>query len=126
MLDIDRFKDFNDRYGHTVGDLILKHVSRTIRSIVREGDMAARYGGEEISFLLFGADRKQAAIDAEAIRKRIEKQPLILRRQTIEITVSIGVSSFPEDASVEEDLIKAADERLYRAKAEGRNRVCAS
>lgn len=126
MLDIDHFKDFNDRYGHAAGDLILKHVSRSIRSMVREGDMAARYGGEEVSLLLFGTDKKQAAADAEAIRKRIEKQPLLLRRQMVRITVSIGVASFPEDAAVEEDLIKTADERLYKAKAQGRNRVCAS
>jgi diguanylate cyclase (GGDEF)-like protein len=125
MFDIDRFKDYNDKYGHAVGDLILRHVSRIIRSMVREGDIVARYGGEEMVLLLFGADRKKASADAETIRKMIERQPLILRRQSIDITASIGVAAFPEDAAVEEELLKTADERLYKAKAKGRNMVCA-
>jgi len=125
ILDVDHFKDYNDRYGHAAGDLILRHISRTIRSMMKEDDIVARYGGEEIVILLFGTGKKEAAANAEAIRKAMEKHPLVLRRQMIDITVSIGVSSFPDDAAVEEDLIKAADERLYRAKAGGRNRVCA-
>jgi len=125
MLDIDHFKAYNDRYGHMAGDLVLKHIARTVNSMERKGDVVARYGGEEFAVLLFGADKKEARLEAEAIRKRIEREPLILRRQEMCVTVSIGVSAYPEDATVEGDLIKMADERLYKAKSRGRNRVCA-
>lgn len=124
IMDIDHFKDYNDRYGHTAGDLVLKHLSRGISSTTREGDIAARYGGEEIAVVLLGSNRTKAVAEAEAIRKRIEDTPLLLRRHSARVTVSIGVSSYPQDAISEEDLIKIADERLYKAKKQGRNRVC--
>ncbi|MDD5496549.1 MAG: sensor domain-containing diguanylate cyclase, partial [Candidatus Omnitrophica bacterium] len=124
ILDIDNFKNYNDRYGHAAGDLVLKHMAREISSMVREGDIIARYGGEEMALLLFGMNKKEAALEAEAIRKRIEKGSMMLRRQKMPLTVSIGLSSYPEDAGMEEELIKIADERLYKAKKEGRNRVC--
>jgi diguanylate cyclase len=94
--------------------------------MVREGDILSRYGGEEMALLLFGADKKQAAIDAEEIRKHVEKSGLNLRRHALQVTLSIGISNYPEDAATEEGLIKAADERLYKAKEKGRNRVCMS
>lgn len=125
MLDIDHFKEYNDKYGHTAGDLVLRHMARSISSMVREGDIVARYGGEEMAVLFLGLDRSKAAEEAEAIRKRIQGEPLILRKHKAHVTVSIGVSSYPEDAILEEELIKAADERLYKAKAAGRNKVCA-
>lgn len=126
LLDIDHFKEYNDKYGHVAGDLVLKFLGRTIGSMVREGDLLGRFGGEEFAFLLFGADRTQAACEAEMIRKAIEDHPLVLRRERTFITASIGVSTYPNDGVTEEDLMKVADERLYKAKAEGRNRVCAS
>jgi len=126
MLDIDRFKWYNDRYGHATGDIVLKHITNTITGSLREGDIAARYGGEEIVILLAGADAKNARKKAENIRKKIEKSPVIVRREKHNITVSVGVSSYPEDSALEEDLVKEADERLYKAKSLGRNRVCAS
>lgn len=125
MIDIDHFKDYNDRYGHTAGDLVLKHLARTINAMLREGDMIARYGGEEMAVLLFGSDRRQAQKHAEEIRAKIASTPLLLRRKEVGITISIGVSGYPEDGTYEEELIKIADERLYKAKAAGRNKVCA-
>jgi diguanylate cyclase (GGDEF)-like protein len=126
LMDVDHFKAYNDQYGHAMGDLVLKHVARLINSMVREGDILSRYGGEEMALLLFGADKKQAAIDAEEIRKHVEKSGLNLRRHALQVTLSIGISNYPEDAATEEGLIKAADERLYKAKEKGRNRVCMS
>ena len=126
MLDIDHFKNYNDKYGHTAGDLVLKHLAREIISVIQEGDIAVRYGGEEIAVLLYGKGKKEAIREAENIRILIKDKPLILRRQDTNITVSIGVSNYPEDAALEEELIKVADERLYKAKAEGRDRVCSA
>jgi len=125
MLDIDKFKWCNDKYGHAMGDIVLKSIASTINGMLRVGDMAARYGGEEMAILLAGADQKRAVRLAESIRKKIEKEPIIVRRQTHNITVSIGVSTYPKDGIHEEELVKAADERLYKAKSEGRNKTCA-
>ena len=124
MLDIDHFKDYNDKYGHTAGDLILKHLAKTISSMVEPGDIVVRYGGEEIGVLIYGKGKNNARLEAEAIRKEIKNKSLILRRRRADMTVSIGVSSYPEDAFRVEELIKVADERLYKAKADGRDRVC--
>ena len=140
ILDIDHFKEYNDRYGHIAGDLVLKHLSALISSCLDEGDIAGRYGGEEIAVLLSGADREAASREAEKIRKTIEANPLMVRRQKMGVTISIGISVYPEDARIDEELtlrlrsgsmvsvveplIKVADERLYKAKSQGRNRVC--
>jgi diguanylate cyclase (GGDEF)-like protein len=124
LLDIDRFKEYNDKYGHTAGDLVLKHIARTVNSQIREGDIVVRYGGEEIGMLLYGRDRDKALAEAEHIRREIAKKPFSLRRHEAVITVSIGVSSYPHDGLSEENLIRIADERLYKAKKLGRNRVC--
>ena len=100
-------------------------MARNISSKVREGDVVARYGGEEMAILMIGLDKAKASDEAESIRKRIQDEPLTLRRHKAHVTVSIGVSSYPEDAILEEELIKIADDRLYKAKAAGRNKVCA-
>ena len=124
MIDIDHFKIYNDQFGHATGDIVLKHLARTMSSMMREGDIAARYGGEEIVIMLCGRDKKEALLEAEEIRKAVKDNPIILRRHTANVTVSIGVSSYPEDALPAEGLIRMADERLYKAKAKGRDRVC--
>ena len=124
LLDIDHFKDYNDKYGHAAGDLVLKYLARTLKSIMGEGDIVARYGGEELVVLLCGKAKKAAFTEAERIRKAVRDKPLSFRRLAANITLSIGVSSYPDDASAEEELIRAADERLYKAKAKGRDRVC--
>ena len=125
MLDIDRFKWYNDKYGHAIGDIVLKHIANVITVGFGAGDMASRYGGEEIAILLSGTDIKKAQMRAESIRKNIESNPLTVRRERHNITVSIGVSSYPNDSALEEELVKKADDRLYRAKSLGRNKVCA-
>jgi len=124
MLDIDRFKDYNDRYGHLSGDLVLKHLSNIVSRSVRKDDVVARYGGEEFVILMLDRDKADALAEAEEIRKKIKDSPLKLRRQDANITVSIGVSSYPEDAGLVEELVRIADDRLYRAKAGGRDKVC--
>ncbi len=124
MLDIDHFKEYNDRFGHAAGDIILKHFAQVMSSMVRGGDMVSRYGGEEIVIMLCGRSKQEAAIEAEKIRESIKQSPVVFRRHEADVTVSIGVSSYPEDALNTEGLIKAADSRLYKAKGEGRDRVC--
>jgi diguanylate cyclase (GGDEF)-like protein len=124
MLDIDRFKEYNDRYGHTSGDLVLKHIAKTITGMVDGADVVGRYGGEEMVVLLCGKSKKDAAAEAEKIRQAVKEKPLTLRRQKAGLTVSLGVASYPADAVSEEELIRIADGRLYRAKTRGRDRVC--
>lgn len=126
MIDIDNFKDYNDRYGHAAGDIVLRYLARLISSMVHEGDVIARYGGEEMSVLLCGRNKRRAGDEAELLRKAVSERPIFLRRHQADLTISIGVSSYPEDALTDEELIKIADERLYKAKAKGRNRVCLS
>ncbi|OGW85326.1 MAG: hypothetical protein A2987_06225 [Omnitrophica bacterium RIFCSPLOWO2_01_FULL_45_10] len=124
FLDIDHYKSFNDRFGHAAGDLVLKHLARIISSMTKEGDIPGRYGGEEIALLNIGMGKPQASNFAEALRRRVKKEPFILRRQRHNITISIGLSNYPDDAVSVEDLIRIADERLYKAKEDGRDRVC--
>jgi diguanylate cyclase (GGDEF)-like protein len=125
MLDIDKFKWYNDKYGHATGDIVLKTIASTINGMLHVGDVAARYGGEEMAILLAGANKKKGAQIAELIRKKIEAKSITVRRQTHSVTVSIGVSTYPQDGIHEEELVKAADERLYKAKSQGRNKTCA-
>ncbi|MDB4349847.1 sensor domain-containing diguanylate cyclase [Omnitrophica bacterium] len=126
MIDIDHFKNYNDRYGHIAGDILLKHLSSLFISTVNKGDIVARYGGEEFAIMLFGEGRRGSEKIAEDIRKAAEKESFYLRREKTRATVSIGVSVFPDDAKTKEDLLRVADKNLYRAKNEGRNRVCIS
>jgi len=125
MIDIDKFKRYNDKYGHATGDIVLKAIASTISGMLHVGDVSARYGGEEIAVLLAGTDRNKAFLLAESIRKKIDESPVIVRREKHNITISIGVSTYPKDGIHEEELVKAADERLYKAKSEGRNKTCA-
>lgn len=124
ILDIDYFKDYNDRYGHSSGDLILKFIANTINDLLDDPDVAGRYGGEEIAILLWREGKKEAHLKADKIRQQIKERSLTLKEHEANITVSIGVSTYPEDAVTEEDLIRIADARLYKAKTEGRDRVC--
>jgi diguanylate cyclase (GGDEF)-like protein len=126
ILDIDHFKEYNDKYGHAAGDLVLKHMAKTILGMVDEADVVGRYGGEELVVLLCGKSKKEAAAEAEKIRKAVKEKPFTLRRQETQLTVSIGMATYPEDAVSEEELIRIADGRLYKAKTEGRNRICSS
>jgi diguanylate cyclase (GGDEF)-like protein len=126
MIDIDNFKQFNDRYGHLVGDAILRQVSKTIREMVRQIDFIGRYGGEEISVVLAETSLKQANYAAERIRQAISLEVIKVYDEELKVTVSIGVSTFPENASNIKDLIEMADQALYLAKETGKNKVCFS
>jgi len=124
MIDIDHFKEFNDHYGHLVGDAILREVSRTIKDNIRQVDFMGRYGGEELSVALTDTDKKQACLAAERIRAAVESESIHAYDENLRSTVSIGISSFPDDASEVKSLIDKADKALYQAKQSGRNRVC--
>lgn len=122
MIDIDNFKNYNDKYGHTAGDIVLKTLSNVLLRYT-DNIIAARYGGEEFSMLLPETSKRKAKRIADDIRKTIKKETIELRRIKTNVTVSIGVASFPEDAKVQDELILKADERLYKAKRAGKDRV---
>ncbi|MHB8946502.1 MAG: GGDEF domain-containing protein [Bacillota bacterium] len=119
MLDVDEFKRFNDTYGHLSGDAALRDLGRELRAAIRERDQAARYGGEEFAVIAPDTDAEQGLEMARRIRDRISALGQLLALPT----VSIGAATFPDDGATAEDLVHAADERLYRAKESGRNRV---
>ncbi|MEK7722472.1 MAG: sensor domain-containing diguanylate cyclase, partial [Elusimicrobiota bacterium] len=123
MADIDHFKSYNDAFGHQAGDAVLKAVSETISGGVREIDFAARYGGEEFALVITGAGKTQAVAAAENMRRALEALSFNFGGGTSGVTVSFGVAEFPIEASAAGQLVRAADERLYRAKQAGRNRV---
>ncbi|MFH0732535.1 MAG: sensor domain-containing diguanylate cyclase [Candidatus Omnitrophota bacterium] len=126
MVDIDHFKDYNDKYGHAAGDKVLKGIAGIMRKNVNQTNILSRYGGEEFVVLFPGIEKKNAAKAAESVRKDIEATSFILRRQETKITVSAGVASFPDEASSEKELLERVDFLLYKAKKEGRNKVCIS
>ena len=125
LMDIDRFKGVNDKYGHPVGDVAIKAVAKVLQETLRGTDFVARYGGEEFAVGMIETDAKGAALIAERLRKIME-QTVVTRvfDGPLSITLSIGVAAFPEDSKNKEDLIALADEALYHAKRSGRNRVC--
>jgi diguanylate cyclase (GGDEF)-like protein len=124
MIDIDNFKQFNDRYGHLVGDAILRQVTKTISQAVRQIDFIGRYGGEEISVVLSETNREQANFAAERIRQAIALEVIKVYDEELRVTVSIGVSTFPDHALNMQNLIEIADQALYLAKETGKNKVC--
>jgi len=124
MIDVDHFKQFNDRFGHGVGDIALRHVARTLRLSVRRSDIVARYGGEEFVVLFREAGLQQALDLVERIRQAVQARPhQIADAGAVHTTVSAGVASWPEDGPEVGDLLAAADRRLFVAKEAGRNRV---
>lgn len=124
MLDLDHFKDFNDRHGHPSGDEALRTFADILRSCLRDGDIAARYGGEEFAVALPGVDEATARAVAERIRSRTESTLISLAPGiTDRISVSIGIASAPQQAHDRVALLRLADEALYQAKQAGRNRV---
>ncbi|HEY4531170.1 MAG TPA: diguanylate cyclase [Luteimonas sp.] len=124
VIDIDHFKNFNDTQGHSAGDAVLAHVGHCIGSLVRAEDMACRYGGEEFTVVMPETDAAAAVMRAESIRREVSQQTISHNGRTLgPVTVSIGVATFPPDGVTPELLFEVADASLYRAKAEGRNRV---
>ncbi len=129
MMDIDFFKLVNDTYGHLTGSKTLEEIGLCIMYDLRSGDVAARFGGEEFAAFLLDAGLDQGLVAAERIRASVEEHDfsIVKSRKTPEthkITISIGVASFPDDSSDPIELVEMADSALYRAKREGRNRVC--
>jgi diguanylate cyclase (GGDEF)-like protein len=123
MLDVDHFKGFNDHYGHLVGDAILKEVAKVIKDNLRQIDMVGRYGGEEFSVILTQTDREGALLAAERIRQSLEASSTKIYDEELKVTISIGISVFPEDSRDMAALIEKADAALYKAKEAGRNCV---
>lgn len=125
MIDIDRFKIFNDTYGHLAGDQTLIKTAEVIKNAIkRPGDIAARYGGEEFVVILMNTTAKAAATVAEEIRTKVELLGIENREIKSVITVSLGVASLIPDNGMEPNwLINAADRALYKAKEDGRNKV---
>jgi diguanylate cyclase (GGDEF)-like protein len=125
ILDVDHFKRFNDTFGHLAGDRVLRGIGDILKQHVREGDIAARFGGEEFVVLLTEADRSTAAQVAERIRMAVEQSAFggLVKGPEDAVTLSGGVSVFPDDGTQLEDLIERADIALYRAKDAGRNSI---
>ena len=128
VMDVDHFKKVNDTYGHLTGSKTLEEIGQCIISIMRSGDAASRFGGEEFSAFLLDADLAQGLVAAERVRAVIENTEFSVIRQgkpseKHRVTISLGVATFPSDSSDPIELVEMADSALYRAKREGRNRV---
>ena len=124
LMDLDNFKRVNDLHGHPVGDRLLAHTAAVLRASLRDTDLPTRYGGEEFAILCPETNLVDAALVAERIRAAIESSTFsVSETEVLSITVSIGVAAFPTEADSEASLVHKADNALYQAKKEGRNRV---
>jgi diguanylate cyclase (GGDEF)-like protein/PAS domain S-box-containing protein len=126
MLDVDHFKLFNDTYGHEAGDIILRELGNLLRSSIRGEDIACRYGGEEFLLILPDASLNSVMERAKEIRKKAKDLRIAYQNEELSVTISAGVAMLPNHGPNIEDALKAADEALYQAKAEGRDRVVAA
>jgi len=124
ILDIDFFKKFNDTYGHQVGDAVLRTVANILKKNTRVTDYVCRYGGEEMSIILPQTARNEALVNAKRICEEVAKAPLKISNDVqCHITISLGVSTFPQDGDTPQKIIECADKALYYAKEHGRNQV---
>jgi diguanylate cyclase (GGDEF)-like protein len=124
MIDIDHFKPFNDTFGHPAGDTVLRELGTLLNQRTRGQDVACRFGGEEFAVILAGASSEAAVVRAEHLCQEVRKLAVAYKGQTLgKISLSIGISSYPGKGSNAEELVHTADEALYRAKTEGRDRV---
>ncbi|MBN2751402.1 MAG: diguanylate cyclase, partial [Rhodospirillaceae bacterium] len=124
MIDLDHFKNLNDTWGHMMGDAVLRATAHFLETQARDDDLIIRIGGEEILILLPHTTAEQAEAGIERWRAAYCAQPMILRGQSIPVSFSVGIASFPDNASTWDLLLSRADEALYQAKNAGRNRVC--
>ena len=124
MIDIDFFKKFNDTYGHQSGDAVLRQVAQILKKNVRSSDIVCRYGGEEMSIILTNTDNDAAITTAEKICHAVSEKPLkLVNGKDVNVTISLGVSTYPQNGETTQDMIKYADDCLYKAKEHGRNQV---
>src|SRR3990172_2142995 len=125
MVDIDHFKRYNDTHGHPQGDEVLKDVSSILLKNTRQVDVVARYGGEELVLILPLTPKEPALLVAEKLRRAIEEAPVPGEQilPTRRLTISLGVATYPTDATTATGLVLAADRALYQAKQAGRNKV---
>jgi diguanylate cyclase (GGDEF)-like protein len=123
LFDIDKFKAVNDTHGHLAGDNVLREVASRLKPTIRREDLLARYGGEEFALVLVEADHKQAVGTGERIRRAVEARPFEFDGQSFPVTVSIGAATACEEHEAPDDLLQAADTRMYQAKRSGRNKV---
>ena len=125
MLDIDHFKRFNDAFGHQAGDTLLRALGDFLSQRTRGQDVACRYGGEEFALILAGASAADAAKRSELLREELTHLAVTHSGQVLgRVTFSIGIAAYPTHATSTDQLLRAADEALYRAKDEGRDRIC--
>lgn len=126
MVDIDKFKNVNDTYGHQTGDIILKGVAEVMANAARASDFVFRYGGEEMGFILSGQNARKALSMANRVRKKVEEEKHVGEKGDIlSVTISLGVSHFSKDLETAEELLSRADQALYHAKENGRNMAVA-
>jgi two-component system cell cycle response regulator len=127
VIDADHFKQLNDTHGHPAGDLVLKTIAGMLRTSFRQSDTVGRYGGEEFVVILPETDMETAQRKLDSLRESIAGTPIALaaRAQKLEVTISAGLSSFPQDGQDASELFALADDRMFQAKSEGRNRVVA-
>jgi diguanylate cyclase (GGDEF)-like protein len=124
MVDIDKFKSINDNFGHLCGDFVLRELADIVRATVRKEDLFARYGGEEFTLVLVETNSEGAVIAAERIREAVAEHQFRFESTPIKLTISIGVATTSGDMTLTPaSLLKAADDNLFQAKREGRNRV---
>jgi two-component system cell cycle response regulator len=127
LLDVDHFKSINDGFGHDAGDDVLREFAVRVRKSIRGIDLACRYGGEEFVVVMPETDMAVAALVAERIRRRIAGEPFPIQKgaAAVEVTISIGIAALGSTEDHADTLLKRADQALYRAKRDGRNRVVA-
>ena len=123
MMDLDRFKSVNDAHGHPIGSRVLTETAKRIRESLRARDVSARYGGDEFITYLSETGKDIAGLTAQRIRQAIASRPFEIDARSIDVSISIGVATFPDHGRSLESLVKRADAALYLAKEEGRNRV---
>jgi diguanylate cyclase (GGDEF)-like protein len=126
MIDIDNFKQYNDTYGHPAGDALLKRFGCLIKKTIRDVDLAARYGGEEFGVVLPYTDKKKAITVAERLLNAFRDCSLSegASRLCESRTASIGIACYPDDGTTVAEIVKHADEAMYQAKRQGKNRIC--
>jgi len=123
MIDIDHFKNFNDNYGHLIGDTVLATIANIIKENIEEPSFAARYGGEEFAIVCPNLKLDEAFELAEKIRKKVENEKIKIEDNFVNVTISAGVAQFSEGMISKDEIIKLADDALYKAKNSGRNRT---